>query len=215
MSIGDLNELIVCTECKTRVEYHEWRDGYMSCECWIRSTVDDPTPEKWVEIKDRKVNLCGGCRADIPERSVFRCADCGLPFHQTCLDQHCKHGNQKQELRSNNLFLTQQLAVKDAQLCSVGAGAQDLLTTWNKRNSKVTDHDWRLMMYEAEDKLTAALSSSAPCRHEELLDAIAEKADNLLYAATLPVSPRIHVEGLKGGMEEIKNMAALHRKESP
>jgi len=109
MSIGDLLELIVCTGCKTRVEYHEDRDGYMSCECWIRGTEDDPMPNKWIEIEDRKVNLCGGCHANIPERSVFRCADCGLPFHQVCLDQHCKHGQQKQELRSENLFLKSQL----------------------------------------------------------------------------------------------------------
>ncbi len=110
---GDLLELIVCTECKTRVEYHEDRDGYMSCECWVRSTPDDPTPKKWVEIFDMKCNPCGVCRQDIPERSVFRCADCGLPFHQTCLDQHCKHGNQKQELRSENLFLKQQVRTLD------------------------------------------------------------------------------------------------------
>ena len=42
MPIGDLLELIVCTDCKTRVEYHEERDGYMSCECWVRSMADDP-----------------------------------------------------------------------------------------------------------------------------------------------------------------------------
>ena len=66
-------------------------------------------PDKWIGIEDRKVNLCGGCRANIPERSIFRCADCGLPFHQTCLDQHCKHGNQKQKLRSENLFVKSQL----------------------------------------------------------------------------------------------------------
>ena len=116
MSIGDLLELIVCTECKTRVEYHDDRDGYMSCECWIRSTPDDPMPIKWVEIEDRISNLCGGCNRDIPERHVFRCADCGRPFHQTCLNYHCKHGDQPQELRSRILFLESQLAAKDAEL---------------------------------------------------------------------------------------------------
>ena len=45
MPIGDLLELIVCTDCKTRVEYHEERDGYMSCECWVRSMADDPMPD--------------------------------------------------------------------------------------------------------------------------------------------------------------------------
>ena len=107
--MDDLLDLIICTECKTRVEYHGDRDGYMSCECWVKATQEEPYPAKWLEIEDRKVNLCGGCRKDINERLVFRCSDCGLPFHQVCLDHHCKHGNQKQELRSENLFLKQQV----------------------------------------------------------------------------------------------------------
>jgi uncharacterized protein YbaR (Trm112 family) len=151
MPIGDLLDLIVCTECKTRVEYHEERDGHMSCECWIRSTADDPTPDKWIEVEDRKVNLCGGCRANIPERSVFRCADCGLPFHQTCLDQHCKHGNQKQELRSENLFLKSQLAEKDAQVC----GAREAANQWV--------HGWGVEDFQMA--VASALTSSSLCRH--------------------------------------------------
>lgn len=103
----DLLDLIVCTKCKTRVEYHDDRDGFMSCECWVRQTRDEPMPYKWIEVEDRKANPCGMCGKDINERLVFRCADCGLPFHQACLDQHCKHGNQKQELRSENMFLKQ------------------------------------------------------------------------------------------------------------
>lgn len=105
----NLLELIICTECKTRVEYHDGSDGYMSCECWVRSHKGEPMPDKWINIEDTLINECGGCRQNINERLVFRCADCGLPFHQTCLDQHCKHGNQKQELRSENLFLKQQV----------------------------------------------------------------------------------------------------------
>lgn len=108
--MSELLELIICTICKTRVEYHDGSDGYMSCECWVRGHQDEPIPEIWLEIEDMKANPCGGCRKDINERLIYRCSDCGLPFHRSCLDQHCKHGNQKQELRSENLFLKQQLS---------------------------------------------------------------------------------------------------------
>ena len=117
----DLLELIVCTECKTRVEYHDDRDGHMSCECWIRGAADEPMPSKWLEIEDLKANPCGICAREIPERSIFRCADCGLPFHRGCLDHHCKHGTQPQELRSENLFLKGQLAAKDSRIAELEA----------------------------------------------------------------------------------------------
>ena len=247
MPIGDLLDLIICTECKTRVEYHDGPDGYMSCECWVRTTADESMPTKWVEIEDMKANSCGICGQDINERLVFRCADCGKPFHQVCLDQHCKHGTQKQELRSENLFLKQQVknleeymlkgvafrdelhaaksdlearleksevrigelecqknalqqvnaelesklthAEADADqaihytteraekvegiLCSVGSAARDFHAAWLSRNSKITDHDWRLLMYEKEDVLTDALGLTttviSPCRHATLL----------------------------------------------
>jgi len=58
-------------------------------------------------------------------------------------------------------------------------------------------------------KVAENVAESSPCRHKEILFAIAEKADNLLHAAMLPVPSNIHVEGLKGGMEEIKKMAEL------
>lgn len=36
---------------------------------------------------------------------------------------------------------------------------------------------------------------------------LADKADNLLAASTLPVSPAIHIQGLKGGLQEIRDEA--------
>jgi len=185
MPMGDLLELIVCTECKTRVEYHEERDGYMSCECWIRSTADDPTPDKWVEIEDRKVNLCGGCRANIPERSIFRCADCGLPFHQTCLDQHCKHGNQKQELRSENLFLKSQLAEKEGQLCK----AREVFAAARRFYDANGTVDWRTAKgvgewNEAAVSLNGLLHGvekepSSPCPHAKEAERSAQEIKEL------------------------------------
>ncbi len=108
-------ELVVCIECKTRVEYHNDRDGYQSCECFIRTSKDEDMPPFWMEIQDLRINQCGVCKRDIPERSIFRCADCGLPFHQTCLDHHCKRGDQPQELRSENLFLRSRCARLDSE----------------------------------------------------------------------------------------------------
>jgi hypothetical protein len=61
----DLLDLIVCTRCNTRVEYHDGPDGYMSCECWIMAHREEPRPIHWHEIEERKVNLCGGCGKDI------------------------------------------------------------------------------------------------------------------------------------------------------
>jgi uncharacterized protein YbaR (Trm112 family) len=204
MPIGDLLELIVCTECKTRVEYHDDRDGYMSCECWIHSTADDPTPDKWIEIEDRKVNECGGCRANIPERSVFRCADCGLPFHQTCLDQHCKHGNQKQELRSENLFLKAQLTAlraviveRDAlllrgeeaerKLCAA-TRATDIATIYSgnighsRKCRQIQESHGLYQCFCRYEELLAALlevNSSSPCRHAAEADAMREEGKRL------------------------------------
>jgi uncharacterized protein YbaR (Trm112 family) len=168
MPIGDLLELIVCTDCKTRVEYHDDRDGYMSCECWIRSTADDPTPDKWMDIEDRKVNLCGGCRANIPERSVFRCADCGLPFHQTCLDQHCKHGNQKQELRSENLFLKTRIATAVSQLCAAREVTEGFVKLM-EQSPHSHSNDWKCSMCDLLVFAKAALSSSSLTRLREAL----------------------------------------------
>lgn len=42
----------------------------------------------------------------------------------------------------------------------------------------------------------------------EMLAELVDKADNLLFAVKLPVSPVIHVEGLKHGIEEMRE--ALH-----
>lgn len=105
MPFGDLLDLIVCTRCNTRVEYHDGPDGLMSCECWVRRHHDEPMPIHWFQIEDTKINLCAGCGKDIPERRIYRCSDCDGSFHRECLDHHCKHGGQKQELRSENLYL--------------------------------------------------------------------------------------------------------------
>ena len=51
----------------------------------------------------------------------------------------------------------------------------------------------------------------------EVLGLIAEKADNYLHGALLPLPAKIHAEGLVGGMEEIKKMAndAINALEEP
>jgi hypothetical protein len=140
-------------------------------------------PSKWVEIEDRKINECGGCRKDIPERHVFRCADCGLPFHQTCLDQHCKHGNQKQELRSENLFLKQQVANLEeymlrgvafrdglqAQLCAAGKLCENVEIICINISSAYPEFAMRPTDRDVRDwwgEMSAALSSPTPCPHE-------------------------------------------------
>lgn len=41
----------------------------------------------------------------------------------------------------------------------------------------------------------------------ETLGLIRDKAENYLASAKMPLPPHIHVEGLKGGMEEIFQMA--------
>lgn len=39
----------------------------------------------------------------------------------------------------------------------------------------------------------------------EIVGRLADKADNFVHSAVLPVDPAIHVEGLTGGMKEIRD----------
>lgn len=39
----------------------------------------------------------------------------------------------------------------------------------------------------------------------EIIGRLADKADNFVHSTALPVDPAIHVEGLTGGMKEIRD----------
>jgi DNA repair exonuclease SbcCD ATPase subunit len=107
-------EIRICTKCKKDVLPHDESDGDLSCECEVRYWDDYP-PDSWIYVELRTATLCGLCGSEI-QGEVYRCADCDTPFHRTCLDHHCRRGNQPQELRSENMFLKGQITLKDARL---------------------------------------------------------------------------------------------------
>lgn len=55
------------------------------------------------------------------------------------------------------------------------------------------------------------MSTDAKREMRERIGLLADKADNYLSAASLPVSPALHVEGLTAGMRELRDeLRAIH-----
>ena len=78
----------------------------------------------------------------------------------------------------------------------------------NRPGAKICDQ----CFLEAMDNLfaeAAARSHTITGEQLEKLGELSDKADNLIAASMLPVSPRIHIDALRTGLKEIRDMLRI------
>lgn len=90
------------------------------------------------------------------------------------------------------------------------AKAQLILRKDHDQDGKLQGEVW-LLEHAVEDAIAAELEKSKPDiasggahSTEEVLGQLIDKCDNLLAAASLPLSASIHLEGMSGGIKEIR-----------